>query len=123
MHAGMTGGLFLLIDPPCPSRPAEGFPWIRGFSSHDLLHLAQILRRDFLTQLPDNVHGLAAAVADILCLAQEGIGCSAAEVRPEFADKQKHMAYKSLDEIVDVVQESVDIIDIMKPIYNFKAAD
>ena len=33
------------------------------------------------------------------------------------------MAYKSLDEIVDVVQESVDIIDIMKPIYNFKAAD
>ena len=33
------------------------------------------------------------------------------------------MAYKSLDEIVDVVQESVDIIDIMKPINNFKAAD
>ena len=33
------------------------------------------------------------------------------------------MAYKSLDEIVDAVQESVDIIDIMKPIYNFKAAD
>ena len=33
------------------------------------------------------------------------------------------MAYKSLDEIVDVVRESVDIIDIMKPIYNFKAAD
>ena len=33
------------------------------------------------------------------------------------------MAYKSLDEIIDVVQESVDIIDIMKPIYNFKAAD
>ena len=33
------------------------------------------------------------------------------------------MAYKALDQIVDVVQESVDIIDIMKPIYNFKAAD
>ena len=33
------------------------------------------------------------------------------------------MAYKSLDDIVDVVRESVDIIDIMKPIYNFKAAD
>ena len=33
------------------------------------------------------------------------------------------MAYKSLDEIVDVVRDSVDIIDIMKPIYNFKAAD
>ena len=33
------------------------------------------------------------------------------------------MAYKSLDEIVDVVRDSVDIIDILKPIYNFKAAD
>ena len=33
------------------------------------------------------------------------------------------MAYKSLNDIVDVVAESVDIIEIIKPIYNFKAAD
>ena len=33
------------------------------------------------------------------------------------------MAYKSLDDIIDVIQDSVDVIDIMKPIYNFKAAD
>lgn len=33
------------------------------------------------------------------------------------------MAYKSLDDIIDVIKESVDIIDVMKPIYNFKAAD
>ncbi len=33
------------------------------------------------------------------------------------------MAYKSLDDIVDVIRESVDIVDIMKPVYNFKAAD
>lgn len=33
------------------------------------------------------------------------------------------MAYKSLDDIIDVIQESVDVIDIMKPIYNFKASD
>ena len=33
------------------------------------------------------------------------------------------MAYKSLSDIVDIVRESVDIIDVMKPIYNFKAAD
>jgi len=33
------------------------------------------------------------------------------------------MAYKSLSDIVDVVAESVDIIEIIKPIYNFKAAD
>ena len=33
------------------------------------------------------------------------------------------MAYKSLDDIISVIEESVDIIDIMKPIYNFKASD
>ena len=31
------------------------------------------------------------------------------------------MAYKSLEDIIDVIKESVDIIEIMKPIYNFKA--
>lgn len=30
-------------------------------------------------------------------------------------------AYKSLEDIIDVIRESVDIIDVMKPIYNFKA--
>ena len=33
------------------------------------------------------------------------------------------MAYKSLDDIIDVIRESVDIIDIMKPVYNFKASE
>ncbi len=33
------------------------------------------------------------------------------------------MAYKSLDDIIDVIHESVNIIDIMKPIYNFKASE
>lgn len=33
------------------------------------------------------------------------------------------MAYKSLEDIIDVIRESVDVIDIMKPIYNFKASD
>lgn len=31
------------------------------------------------------------------------------------------MAYKSLEDIIDVIRETVDIIDVMKPIYNFKA--
>ena len=31
------------------------------------------------------------------------------------------MAYKSLEDIIDVVRASVDIIDVMKPVYNFKA--
>ena len=33
------------------------------------------------------------------------------------------MAYKSLDDIIDVICDSVDIIDVMKPVYNFKASD
>ncbi len=31
------------------------------------------------------------------------------------------MAYKSLHDIVDVIGDTVEILDIMKPIYNFKA--
>lgn len=33
------------------------------------------------------------------------------------------MAYKSLEDIVEVIQGSVDVIDILKPIYNFKASE
>lgn len=32
------------------------------------------------------------------------------------------MAYKSLADIIEVIRDSVDIIDIMRPIYNFKAS-
>lgn len=32
------------------------------------------------------------------------------------------MAYKSLENIIDVIRDSVEIIDIMKPVYNFKAS-
>lgn len=32
------------------------------------------------------------------------------------------MAYKSLADIIDVIRDSVDVIDIMKPVYNFKAS-
>ena len=33
------------------------------------------------------------------------------------------MAYKSLEDIIDVIRESVDVIDVMKPVYNFKASE
>ncbi|MBQ2834443.1 MAG: RtcB family protein [Clostridia bacterium] len=49
-------------------------------------------------------------------------GIYTTSVNPETIDEAP-MAYKSLSDIVDVVAESVDIIDIIKPIYNFKAAD
>ena len=32
------------------------------------------------------------------------------------------MAYKSLEDIIDVIDETVDIIEVLKPIYNFKAS-
>ena len=31
------------------------------------------------------------------------------------------MAYKSLNDIIDVIEETVDVIEVIKPIYNFKA--
>jgi len=33
------------------------------------------------------------------------------------------MAYKSLDDIIDVIEESVEVIEVIKPIYNFKACE
>lgn len=33
------------------------------------------------------------------------------------------MAYKSLDDIVGTIGETVDVVEIMKPVFNFKAAD
>lgn len=32
------------------------------------------------------------------------------------------MAYKAIGDIIDVIKESVDVIEIMKPVYNFKAS-
>lgn len=32
-------------------------------------------------------------------------------------------AYKSLDDIIDVIGDTVDIVEVMKPVYNFKAED
>ena len=32
------------------------------------------------------------------------------------------MAYKSLSDIIDVIDETVDVIEVLKPIYNFKAS-
>lgn len=41
----------------------------------------------------------------------------------EFTIDEAPMAYKSLEDIIDVIKESVDVIEILKPIYNFKAAE
>ena len=33
------------------------------------------------------------------------------------------MAYKRMEDIIDVIRESVDIVEIIKPVYNFKAPE
>ena len=32
------------------------------------------------------------------------------------------MAYRSIDDIIDTVEPTVDIIDVITPVYNFKAS-
>ncbi|MBQ1894354.1 MAG: RtcB family protein [Clostridiales bacterium] len=39
----------------------------------------------------------------------------------EYTLDEAPMAYKSLEDIIGVIRDSVDVIDVMKPIYNFKA--
>ena len=41
----------------------------------------------------------------------------------EYTLDEAPMAYKSLEDIINVIRESVDVIDVMKTIYNFKASD
>ncbi len=33
------------------------------------------------------------------------------------------MAYKALEDIIDVIRDSVDVLEVMKPVYNFKATE
>lgn len=40
----------------------------------------------------------------------------------EYTIDEAPMAYKSIEDIIEAVKESVDIIEIIKPIYNFKAS-
>ena len=51
--------------------------------------------------------------------AMEGIYTTS--VLPETLDEAP-MAYKSLQDIIGDIQASVDVIDILKPVYNFKAS-
>lgn len=49
-------------------------------------------------------------------------GIYTTSVNPSTIDEAP-MAYKSIDDIINVIRDSVDVIDIMKPIYNYKASD
>ena len=41
----------------------------------------------------------------------------------EYTLDEAPMAYKSLNDIIDIIGESVEIIEVLKPIYNFKASE
>lgn len=49
-------------------------------------------------------------------------GIYTTSVNPSTIDEAP-MAYKSIDDIIGIIRDSVDVIDIMKPIYNYKASD
>ena len=41
----------------------------------------------------------------------------------EYTLDEAPMAYKSLEDIIDVIAESVDVVEVIKPVYNFKATE
>ena len=41
----------------------------------------------------------------------------------EYTLDEAPMAYKAIDDIIDDIADAVDIIEVIKPIYNFKASD
>lgn len=55
---------------------------------------------------------------DEYCREMEGIYTTSVN---EATLDEAPMAYKSLSDIIDVISESVDVIEVLKPIYNFKA--
>lgn len=59
---------------------------------------------------------------DMEAYAESMKGIYTTSVNPSTIDEAP-MAYKSLEDIIGVIRDSVDVIDIMKPIYNFKASD
>ena len=48
-------------------------------------------------------------------------GVYTTSVNPDTLDEAP-MAYKSLEDIIGVIRDSVDVVDVMKPVYNFKAS-
>lgn len=40
-----------------------------------------------------------------------------------YAKEMAPMAYKRMEDILDAIREAVDIVEIIKPVYNFKAGE
>ena len=60
-----------------------------SLSNHQLIRLLQILRRDWVVQLPGDIHGTAAGVLDVICGSQESVRGCANDVILEFPDEDQ----------------------------------
>ena len=88
----------------------------------DLRNYGEVLRDVAVGQpvfLTRNGHGRY-AVLDMEEYRKEMAGVYTTSVNRSTLDEAP-MAYKSLEDIIDVIGESVDVIEVLKPIYNFKA--
>ena len=63
-----------------------------SLSDYQLVRLAKILRRNWLVQMPCNIHWLAAGVLHIGCRSKTGIRCSANAVLLELPHKENDLA-------------------------------
>ena len=63
----------------------------------------------------------AKATIDMEAYRQSMAGIYTTSVNEDTIDEAP-MAYKSLNDIIDVIRDSVDVLDVMKPVYNFKAS-
>ena len=64
----------------------------------------------------------AKEVIDLASYKESMAGIYTTSVNEQTIDEAS-MAYKSLEDIIDVIGDSVEILDIMRPVYNFKASD
>ena len=66
--------------------------------------------------------GKARASLDLQTYRTEMQGIYTTSVNADTLDEAP-MAYKSLGDILDVIGETVEVLDVMKPVYNFKASN
>lgn len=66
--------------------------------------------------------GKARASLDLQTYRAEMQGIYTSSVNADTLDEAP-MAYKSLGDILDVIEETVEVLDVMKPVYNFKASN
>jgi RNA-splicing ligase RtcB len=68
----------------------------------------------------DHVQKKAAETLDLEVYRASMAGIYSTSVSEQTLDEAP-MAYKALEDNIDVIWDTVDVLDVMKPVYNFKA--